>query len=166
MVVTDVPTPTCRENEILVQTAFSVISTGTETWTIDATEPISANELVRDSSRVRKATHLVNQVWKSEGVGGLVDYVKAVRNPQVPLGYSSAGVVIAVGKQVTDLHPWGQGRVRGRGEGDTCGVCRRPPKPGREGPRRSRASGRGLLHDRGHRHAGVSQERGSDLERA
>jgi predicted dehydrogenase/threonine dehydrogenase-like Zn-dependent dehydrogenase len=103
VVVTEVPSPICTEREILVRTAFSVISTGTETWTIDATEPISANELVRDSSRIRKAVRLVNQVWKGEGVGGLVDYVKAVRNPQVPLGYSSAGVVIAVGKQVTDF---------------------------------------------------------------
>jgi len=103
VVVTDVPSPICRENEVLVRTAFSVISTGTETWTIDATEPITANDLVRDSSRVKKAVHLVNQVWKSEGVGGLVDYVKSVRSPQVPLGYSSAGVVIAVGKRVTDF---------------------------------------------------------------
>lgn len=43
----------------------------------------------------------MSQVWKGEGPGGLVDYVKAVRNPQVPLGYSSAGVIIAIGKRVT-----------------------------------------------------------------
>lgn len=103
VVVTEVPSPTCGENEILIRTAFSVISTGTETWTIDATEPISANELMRDSSRIRKAVQLVNNVWKGEGIGGLVDYVKSVRNPQVPLGYSSAGVVVSVGKQVTDF---------------------------------------------------------------
>jgi predicted dehydrogenase/threonine dehydrogenase-like Zn-dependent dehydrogenase len=103
VMVVEVPAPTCRENEILIRTAFSVISTGTETWTIDATEPISANQLMRDSSRIRKAIHLVNQVWKGEGAIGLVDYVKSVRNPQVPLGYSSAGVVMALGKQVTDF---------------------------------------------------------------
>lgn len=115
MTVVEVPTPPCGENEILIRTAFSVISTGTETWTIDATEPISPKELVADASRARKALDLTSRVVKTEGLGGLVDYVASVRNPQVPLGYSSAGIVVSVGRHVTGFIP-GE-RVACAGEG-------------------------------------------------
>ena len=35
VVVAEVPDPVCGENGLLVQTNYSVISTGTESWTID-----------------------------------------------------------------------------------------------------------------------------------
>lgn len=34
--------PQCMETEVLVRSEYSVISTGTETWTLDATRPIGA----------------------------------------------------------------------------------------------------------------------------
>ncbi|MGI0091497.1 MAG: hypothetical protein ACREBS_07295, partial [Nitrososphaerales archaeon] len=53
--VSEVPRPTCDDNGVLVKTAYSIISTGTETWTIDSTEPLSPTDLVRDSSKLGKA---------------------------------------------------------------------------------------------------------------
>ena len=116
--VVDVPVPKCKDTEVLVRSEFSLISTGTETWTLDSTKPIGAGDLVGDSSMLRKAADLATNVVRKEGVSGLVDYVKAVRNPEVPLGYSVSGTVVAIGAKVTDI-ALGE-RVACSGEGYAC----------------------------------------------
>jgi predicted dehydrogenase/threonine dehydrogenase-like Zn-dependent dehydrogenase len=116
--VVDVPIPKCKDGEVLVRAEFSLISTGTETWTLDSTKPIGAGEIVGDRSRLRKAASLATNVVKKEGVGGLSDYVKMVMNPEVALGYSLSGTVVKIGKQVTDITA-GE-RVACAGEGFAC----------------------------------------------
>lgn len=116
--VVEVPAPVCGPGEILVRTAYSLISSGTESWTIGSTEPIGARDLVSNTDKLRKAFGLVEDVVRKEGIGGLNDYVKAVRNPQVALGYSLSGVVLEVGKDVTDFVPGD--RVACAGEGKAC----------------------------------------------
>jgi predicted dehydrogenase/threonine dehydrogenase-like Zn-dependent dehydrogenase len=116
--VIDVPVPQCKDTEVLVRSEYSVISTGTETWTLESTRPIGTGELVGDSSRLKKAVGLASNVVKKEGVEGLVDYVKAVRNPEVALGYSLSGTVVRLGKKVTDLVAGD--RVACAGEGFAC----------------------------------------------
>ena len=103
VVVSEVPRPVCSDAGVLVRTAFSVISTGTETWTIDSTSPIGASDLAKDSSKLGKAVRLSRQVLESEGVKGFSDYVNSVRHPEFAVGYSSSGVVIQVGRLVTDV---------------------------------------------------------------
>jgi predicted dehydrogenase/threonine dehydrogenase-like Zn-dependent dehydrogenase len=115
--VVDVPIPHCKDTEVLVCSEFSLISTGTETWTLDSTKPIGAGELV-GSSKLGKAARLASEVARKEGVSGLVDYVKAVRNPEVPLGYSVSGRVVKIGAEVTDV-AIGE-RVACAGEGYAC----------------------------------------------
>ncbi|MGD0477841.1 MAG: Gfo/Idh/MocA family oxidoreductase [Nitrososphaerales archaeon] len=116
--VVEVPAPTCGPDELLVRTAYSLISTGTESWTIGATEPIAAKDLMENTQKLKKAVNLARDVLKKEGLGGLIDYTKAVRNPQVPLGYSLSGVVIEVGRNVTDIVVGD--RVACAGEGKAC----------------------------------------------
>jgi predicted dehydrogenase/threonine dehydrogenase-like Zn-dependent dehydrogenase len=116
--VVDVPDPVCGENEVLVRTAFSVISTGTETWTIDSTSPVSPSDIAKSSSMLEKATRLSRDVLAKEGATGLLDYARAVRNPEVPLGYSSAGTVVEVGRGVRDIVVGD--RVACAGEGKAC----------------------------------------------
>jgi len=116
--VVEVPIPQCKETEVLVRAEYSVISTGTETWTLESTKPIGAGELVGDSSRLSKAVGLASNVLKKEGVGGLVDYVKAVRSPEVALGYSLSGTVVRMGRSVTDFAVGD--RVACAGEGYAC----------------------------------------------
>jgi predicted dehydrogenase len=113
--VVDVPVPICRDNEVLVKTSFSLISTGTETWTIEATEPKSTKELLGNSSTLKKAINLTTNAWKKEGTRGVIDYIRSVRNPQEPLGYSLSGIVVEVGKNVPDIVPGD--RVACAGEG-------------------------------------------------
>ena len=116
--VVEVPIPHCKDTEVLVRSEFSLISTGTETWTLDATKPIGAGELVGDSSRLKKAADLATGVVRKEGVSGLVDYVNAVRHPEVPLGYSVSGTVVKIGPNVTDVAV-GE-KVACAGEGYAC----------------------------------------------
>ncbi len=103
--VVDVPPPICGDGDILVETAYSVISTGTETWTINSTEPIGAQDILKDGTKLAKAKDLIQHVWKTEGLEGIIDYTKMVRNPQVPLGYSVSGVVKMVGRNIPDIVP-------------------------------------------------------------
>ena len=116
--ISEVPQPICADNGLLVRTAFSIISTGTETWTIDSTEPISASGLVKDSSKLSKAVDISRKVLREEGVGGFFDYYRSVKNPEFPIGYSSAGTVIQVGRNVTDISVGD--RVSCAGEGKAC----------------------------------------------
>ncbi|HEV2227070.1 MAG TPA: bi-domain-containing oxidoreductase [Nitrososphaerales archaeon] len=101
--VVEVPRPVCPDNGLLVRTEYSVISTGTESWAIGSTEPIGTSDLASDSAMLSKAYRLSKDVLRTEGVAGLRDYVDAVRHPQLPLGYSSSGVVLELGREVTDM---------------------------------------------------------------
>lgn len=114
----EVPDAVCPANGVLVRTAYSVISSGTETWSISSTDPLSATKLIGDSSKVRKALDLVGTVYRQEGLGGVKDYVASVRNPEVPLGYSSSGVVVEVGQSVRDVVVGD--KVACAGEGKAC----------------------------------------------
>ena len=116
--IVDVPRPVCDDNGILVRTEYSVISTGTETWTIDSTEPVSAGDLVKDSSKLSKAANLSRGILRDEGIAGFKDYIDYVRHPKFPIGYSSAGTVIQVGRKVSDITVGD--RVACAGEGKAC----------------------------------------------
>ena len=116
--VVEVPPPACGDNGLLVQTEFSLISTGTESWTIGSTEPIGTSDIAKSSSLAGKAVRLSREVLRQEGLAGLRDYAGAVRHPEVPLGYSSSGVVVQVGREVTDI-VLGE-RVACAGEGKAC----------------------------------------------
>jgi predicted dehydrogenase len=116
--VVDVPMPFCKDTEVLVRTEFSLISTGTESWTLDSTRPIGPGELVGDTSKLKKAVKLASEVTRKEGVGGLVDYVRSVRSPEVALGYSLSGIVVRIGRSVSDLAVGD--RVACAGEGFAC----------------------------------------------
>ncbi len=101
--VVEVPKPVCPDNGVLIRTEWSVISTGTESWAVESTEPIGPSELAKNSSMMSKAYRLSKEVIRQEGVSGLRDYVTTVRHPELPLGYSSAGSIVEIGRGVTDF---------------------------------------------------------------
>src|SRR5260221_586852 len=99
--VVDVPAPKLLAGCVLVHTAASLVSVGTER----ASSEFARKNLLQ---KARMRPDLVREVWNKVRRDGVVSTVAAVRSrmdqPSAP-GYSSAGTVIAVGEGVTDIRP-------------------------------------------------------------
>ena len=99
--VVDVPAPKLLAGCVLVRTAASLVSVGTER----ASTEFARKNLVQ---KARMRPDLVREVWNKVRRDGVASTLAAVRSrmdqPSAP-GYSSAGTVVAVGKGVTDIRP-------------------------------------------------------------
>jgi predicted dehydrogenase/threonine dehydrogenase-like Zn-dependent dehydrogenase len=94
--VEDVPVPTPREGTALVKVAASLVSAGTERMLVEFAE----KNLV---GKARSRPDLVRQVLDKAKREGVVPTVQAAFNrldQPMPLGYSSAGVIVALGKNM------------------------------------------------------------------
>jgi predicted dehydrogenase/threonine dehydrogenase-like Zn-dependent dehydrogenase len=102
-VVEEMPAPTCGEHEVLVRAAYSIISAGTETATVQ--ESAAGLGASGWSHRLRK----VGEVARMVRDRGLEDTRTAVRarleGPSRVSGYSLSGTVLEVGAEVRDLVP-------------------------------------------------------------
>ncbi len=99
--VLDVPRPIPDATEVLVRTLASVISPGTE-------RAVTALAQASLLTKARARPDLVRQVVKKARADGLVATRQAVRSrlaDDLPLGYSAAGTVLAVGPAVTGVRP-------------------------------------------------------------
>jgi len=91
--VSDVPSPSLRSRGVLVRTGASLVSAGTERMVVDFAE-----KNMLDKARARP--DLVRQVMDKAQREGVIPTIESVRNrldQPLPLGYSSAGVITAVG---------------------------------------------------------------------
>ena len=99
--VVDVPAPKLLAGCVLVRTAASLVSVGTER----ASSEFARKNLLQKG---RMRPDLVREVWNKVRRDGVASAVAAVRSrmdqPSAP-GYSSAGTVVAVGEGVTDIRP-------------------------------------------------------------
>jgi predicted dehydrogenase/threonine dehydrogenase-like Zn-dependent dehydrogenase len=97
----EVPAPACGAGQVLVRTQFSVVSPGTERQAMD----FARRTLV---GKARNRPDLVKQVLRKVSQEGPAPTLRAVMTrldaPQ-PLGYACAGVVEAVGAEVTGFVP-------------------------------------------------------------
>ncbi|MGD0795813.1 MAG: bi-domain-containing oxidoreductase [Dehalococcoidales bacterium] len=105
IVVEEMPVPVCGDNEVLVQNLFTVISSGTESAAVKASTggAISlARRLIKNPDLLQKALDMVRKQ-------GLQKTLLAARGETegtlMPLGYSSAGIVIQSGKDVSNISP-------------------------------------------------------------
>lgn len=99
--VIDVPAPKLLEGCVLIRTAASVVSAGTER----ASSEFAGKSLLQ---KARMRPDLVRDVLSKVGRDGLVSTLAAVRHrldQPAALGYSSAGTVVAVGEGVADINP-------------------------------------------------------------
>jgi predicted dehydrogenase len=114
----EVPHPELLPGGILVRTAFSAISTGTER---------SHREQV-DKSLVGKAMarpDLVKQVIdfaRKEGIQAAYQRVKSRLDTLSPLGYSCAGVVLAAGSEAQEFQPGDRVACAGVGYASHCEI--------------------------------------------
>src|SRR4026207_421195 len=95
-IVEDVPIPTPRAGQALVKTEASLVSAGTERMVVEFAE----KSLV---GKARSRPDLVKQVIDKARREGLVNTAQAAFNrldQPMALGYSSAGTIIALGKNM------------------------------------------------------------------
>jgi predicted dehydrogenase/threonine dehydrogenase-like Zn-dependent dehydrogenase len=91
--VLDVPTPICRPGGVLVQSLFSLISTGTEMMKLAEASMSMVGKARARPDQVRKVLDTVSQQ------GAVATYKKVMNalDSYTPLGYSLCGVVVEVG---------------------------------------------------------------------
>jgi len=97
--VADVPTPVAQSGFVLVRTAASLISAGTERLTVEAGQKNLVSRAIEQPALVKK----VLDKARSEGVVATFDAVRSKLGSLTALGYSAAGTIAAVGEGVTDL---------------------------------------------------------------
>ncbi|MDX6614439.1 MAG: hypothetical protein QOD75_3625 [Blastocatellia bacterium] len=97
--VAEVPPPVAQRGRVLVRTAASLISAGTERMTVE----MGKRSLL---GKARERPDLVKQVIHKAQTEGLMNTLTAVRaklDSVTALGYSAAGTVIDVGSDVTEF---------------------------------------------------------------
>jgi predicted dehydrogenase len=97
--VVEVPDPVPGPNEVVVRTRASLISAGTEQAVVRA----ASKGLIGKARERPDALRAVVDKVREEGVGPALSAVRARLDDLVLHGYSSAGVVDAVGRDVRDI---------------------------------------------------------------
>lgn len=98
----EVPRPVAGPGQVLVRTAYSVLSAGTERAVLHESDRRSLLHDATDPSRVRRLL----EILRDEGVGGVHERMVERGHPVAALpGYAAAGRVESVGPGVSDLPP-------------------------------------------------------------
>ncbi|MCL0028130.1 hypothetical protein M1N80_01990 [Peptococcaceae bacterium] len=104
----EVPCPRVKPGHLLISTRASVVSAGTERMLVEFGK---ANML----DKARQQPDKVRQVLDKIKTDGLIPTIQAVRarlDQPLPLGYSSAGVVLEVGKGVEGFRYDGRWKIK------------------------------------------------------
>jgi predicted dehydrogenase/threonine dehydrogenase-like Zn-dependent dehydrogenase len=97
----DVPAPEVQAGGILVRTAFSAISAGTEKVTVEAGRKSLLGKAMARPDLVRQ----VLQYAQAHGAKAAYQKVQARLDTLTPLGYSCSGYVLEAGSQVSEFQP-------------------------------------------------------------
>jgi len=96
----DVSMPLVGDGEILVKVHYSFISSGTELATVAASK---SSLLKKAASNFTSNFNKVMGAMKENGVTGTAALIRAKLKQVLPLGYSCAGRVVAIGKKVDNF---------------------------------------------------------------
>jgi predicted dehydrogenase/threonine dehydrogenase-like Zn-dependent dehydrogenase len=96
-----IPEPELRSGGILVQTAFSAISAGTERAKLEQGEKSLIGKAMARPDLVRQVLDFA----RTDGVRAAYERVQNRLNTLTPLGYSCAGMVLEVGQGVQGFQP-------------------------------------------------------------
>ncbi|MEW6736517.1 MAG: zinc-binding dehydrogenase, partial [Acidobacteriota bacterium] len=99
--VRELPDPIATSGHLLVATAASLISAGTERYVVD----LARKSLLGKARERPDHVQRVFQKIKQEGLLSTLTQVSAKLNEPMPLGYSSAGIVLECGRGVSEFKP-------------------------------------------------------------
>lgn len=99
IVIEEVPPPAISENEVLVKTSYSLISTGTELAGISMSKESILTRALKQPHNVKKAMKMASE----KGIFKTYKIIKGLLDFGTPMGYSLAGEVIGVGENVSDI---------------------------------------------------------------
>ena len=114
----EVPQPELRAGGILVRTAFSAISAGTELAHREQVEKSLLGKALARPDLVRQVVDFA----RTAGVKAAYQRVQSRLDMLAPLGYSCAGVVIAAGQGVREFQPGDRVACAGVGYASHCEV--------------------------------------------
>lgn len=99
--VVDVPAPLIEPGHVLVEVAYSMISSGTEIVAVERTKKSLFQRAIEQPEKVEQ----LMEYLLSQGIKRTVARVQSKVDAALPLGYSCSGIVIQVGEGITDIHP-------------------------------------------------------------
>lgn len=95
------PRPTVKENYVIVETLYSVVSAGTERGLTSFGGKNLIQKALERPDQVKK----VLEKMSTDGILTTVDSAFTRLKEPMPMGYSGVGKVVEVGKNVTDIFP-------------------------------------------------------------
>ncbi|HUS09402.1 MAG TPA: bi-domain-containing oxidoreductase [Pyrinomonadaceae bacterium] len=90
-ILAEVPSPACRQGNVLIRTSTSLLSVGTERMLIDFGK---AGWIEKARKQPDKVKQVIDKI-KTDGLFTTLETVKAKLDQPIPLGYCNAGRVIA-----------------------------------------------------------------------
>jgi predicted dehydrogenase len=99
--IRDIPAPICGHDEVLIANEASLVSAGTEKMIVDLSKKSLLGKARERPDHVRR----VFEKLRSEGLRETLQQVRAKLADPMTLGYSSAGVVLEVGRDVRRFRP-------------------------------------------------------------
>ena len=99
MWLAEVPVPLCKGRGAVVRTAASFVSAGTERMLAEFAKKGMIGKALQMPDQVKK----VLRKMKTEGVFATLEKVQAKLDQPIPLGYSSAGVIVEAGRDCGNL---------------------------------------------------------------
>ncbi|MCK5578301.1 MAG: oxidoreductase, partial [Planctomycetes bacterium] len=101
IIIENIPAPVCQDNGVLVANVYSLISAETEKMSLEQKSESLLTKALKRPDLVKKVITKVGE----EGLGQTLRFIKEREQQLSPLGYSSAGVILEVGKNVSHFTP-------------------------------------------------------------
>lgn len=97
--VHQVPAPVISKGAVLVEVAYSLISTGTEMAGMQQSQKSLLQQAVEEPAKIQK---LIDHL-RSQGINKTIAKLQGKLSAGSPTGYSCAGVVVTVGEDIQDI---------------------------------------------------------------
>ncbi len=95
-IIHDVPAPSAAPGMIVIRNRYSVISTGTEAGTVAFSKKSLLEKIITERAKVEKGLKMIRE----KGFARTYQFVKGLLDFGSEAGYSSCGIVVAVGENV------------------------------------------------------------------